>query len=485
MSRSIAVVASLFLALGTTGTGLPSAPVEPLVTAAAAGEPAGAVGNALPAPGDPPVATTRTAPSTLGGVSRVVAAGAEVARSEPLAFFALFVAGIVLFAPGSVFTLAAGAAYGVWLGLALSVTATMVAAVIHFAIARHLLRGPVRRRLADRRSFRALDRAVSRDGWKIVGLTRLSALIPGAVQNCLYAVTCVRFRAFVLASIVGLIPPTLLVAAAGSTGGEILGARGGGAGGVSQLGVRGLSLLVLVVVVGYLVRRARRELRAPEVVERVAAPATTPTGPLLEERLERLSRGGLELRVPVEDADAGVPAQDRLVVPFGAELDRARVQVERPPEPVVGLVAGPRSAALVARLGVALPHDPLVVAARVLALELRDDLHGLPEGRREPVGELVGECEEHRGERALMAGIDGQDVQTDALGLRGLVQEPVVPGLLVRVVDRLGRETPELELVPVAHRRLVTVPPVLRWLTSRTRGRAAGADRRTGPRRVP
>lgn len=248
MSRSILLAASLCLAVGTTGSGVPSVPADDV---AAVTEPAAASIGA-------------SATTAASGLQQAVTAGADLARSEPVAFFALFVTGIVLFAPGSAFTLAAGVAYGMWPGLALSVAATMVAAVIHFAIARHLLGGVVRRRLAHRRPFEILDRAVSRDGWKIVGLTRLSALIPGAVQNCLYAITSVRFRTFVLASLIGLVPPTLLFAAAGSTGGDILEASGAGAIGVTPLGIRAVALGVLALAVGLLVRRARRELRASE-----------------------------------------------------------------------------------------------------------------------------------------------------------------------------------------------------------------------------
>jgi len=254
------LAASLALAVVTTGSGLPFAPADVAFVARPGASSVG-VSAASTNAGSSNVVSASAAAS---GLQRAVSAGADLARSEPVAFFALFVAGIVLFAPGSAFTLAAGVAYGMWLGLALSVTATMVAAVIHFAIARHLLQGVVRRRLADRRPFEILDRAVSRDGWKVVGLTRLSAIIPGAVQNCLYAITSVRFRTFVLASIVGLVPPTLFFAAAGSTGRDLLGAGGMGAAGVTPFGIRAAALGALALAVALLVRRARRELRSAE-----------------------------------------------------------------------------------------------------------------------------------------------------------------------------------------------------------------------------
>lgn len=208
---------------------------------------------AAPMDDDAAAASTSVLPGIAGTVVRI-------ARSEPVIFFALFVAGIVLFAPGSAFTLAAGLAYGVWVGALLSVAATTVAATIHFLVARHVLREPVRRRLRARRGFEALDRAVTRDGWKIVGLTRVSALVPGAVQNLFYALTDVGLRAFVVASVIGLLPPTLLFVTAGSTGGRLL-AGGAGFGGVW---IHVAAVATLTLTVGYVAHAARRELSRPE-----------------------------------------------------------------------------------------------------------------------------------------------------------------------------------------------------------------------------
>lgn len=201
----------------------------------------------------------------------------DIARGAPAAFFALSVACILAFAPGSAFTLVAGLAYGLWLGLAISVAATAVAAIIHFALARYFLRGRVQRRWGDGHRFEALDRAVAREGWKIVGLTRASALIPGAVQSCLYGLTSVPFRTFFWASVVGLIPSTMAVAAAGSTGGDLLalgGAPGAGAS-LPGVGLRVAPILLLVVGLGYLARAARRELARPGG----ARAGTTPPAP--------------------------------------------------------------------------------------------------------------------------------------------------------------------------------------------------------------
>ena len=182
----------------------------------------------------------------------------DLARSEPVAFFAVFVAGSVAFAPGSAFSLAAGIAYGVWLGLLVSLGATIVVAAVHFVVVRRFFRDRVHRRLSKRRVFGAIDRAVADDGWKIVGLTRASALIPGAAQNVLYAVTRIRLRTFLFATLMGVVPPTLLCVITGSTGDSLLSGRAELADSRVLLGAA--ALVPLVIAIRLVVRGTRRHL---------------------------------------------------------------------------------------------------------------------------------------------------------------------------------------------------------------------------------
>jgi uncharacterized membrane protein YdjX (TVP38/TMEM64 family) len=66
--------------------------------------------------------------------------------------------------------------------------------------------------------FAAIDEAIGRNGWKIVGLLRLSPLIPFNLSNYFYGITSVSFGAYVLVSAVGMIPGTLLYAYLGAVG---------------------------------------------------------------------------------------------------------------------------------------------------------------------------------------------------------------------------------------------------------------------------
>src|SRR5260370_405018 len=69
------------------------------------------------------------------------------------------------------------------------------------------------------------SKAVAEDGWKIVGLLRLSPLVPFNLQNYLFGATGIPFAHFVAATFFGIIPGTALYTYFG-----VLGAAAGKAG---------------------------------------------------------------------------------------------------------------------------------------------------------------------------------------------------------------------------------------------------------------
>src|SRR5215510_3384490 len=92
----------------------------------------------------------------------------------PVIFVALYVVATVLFVPGSVLTLGAGAVFGVVLGsVCVSISATL-GATAAFLVGRYLARNAIARKIEKNEKFAAIDRAVAEEGWKIVFLTRLS-----------------------------------------------------------------------------------------------------------------------------------------------------------------------------------------------------------------------------------------------------------------------------------------------------------------------
>src|SRR6476659_6231415 len=101
----------------------------------------------------------------------------------PVIFVGLYVVATVLFIPGSVLTLGAGAVFGVVLGsVCVSIGATL-GATAAFLVGRYIAREAIARKLEKNARCAAIDGAVANEGWKIVLLTRLSPVFPFTLLN--------------------------------------------------------------------------------------------------------------------------------------------------------------------------------------------------------------------------------------------------------------------------------------------------------------
>jgi len=167
-----------------------------------------------------------------------------------LVFIAVYIVAAVLFIPGSVLTLGAGAVFGLVGGfVAVSIGSTLGAAA-SFLVGRFLARDAIAKKIAGNERFAAIDRAVGREGFKIVLLTRLSPIFPFNLLNYAYGLTKVGFWRFVLASWLGMMPGTVLYVYLGTAAGDLAGAGAGDAGGAGlALKLVGLAATIAVTVV--------------------------------------------------------------------------------------------------------------------------------------------------------------------------------------------------------------------------------------------
>ena len=133
-------------------------------------------------------------------------------------YCAVSIAGTLLLVPAWIFPLVAGAAFGIAWGLAAALGSTLLAAVLAFLAARYVLRKPVER--AARRSgrFKAVDRAVAREAWKIVALVRMSPVLPSGLKSYFFGITRVRIADYASASLAGMLPGVALKVYVGSVG---------------------------------------------------------------------------------------------------------------------------------------------------------------------------------------------------------------------------------------------------------------------------
>jgi uncharacterized membrane protein YdjX (TVP38/TMEM64 family) len=217
-----------------------------------------------------------------GIVALVVAGGVFAARMLPLASWigtfderaaALGIVGLVAFAilyavatvlllPGSLLTLASGATFGLLPGFASVWCGATLGAALSFLVSRHLARRRVEAWVGKKPSFSAIDRAVAKEGWKVVFLTRLSPVFPFNFQNYAYGLTSVPFSQYVVASWIGMIPGTFLYVYLGTLGKSGLEAASGVEGaGTVKLALQVVGLLATVAVTVLVTRTAKRALR--------------------------------------------------------------------------------------------------------------------------------------------------------------------------------------------------------------------------------
>lgn len=180
----------------------------------------------------------------------------------PVVFILGYAVAAVAFIPGSLLTLAAGAIFGLAWGTVYSLTGATLGASLAFLVARYVARGAIERRIAGNARFAAIDRAVGREGFKIVALLRLSPVFPFNLLNYALGLTRVRFLHYLAASL-AMLPGTLLYVYYGKAAGSLAAAASGAQTekGWAYWATLGVGLLATVAVTAYVTRLAGRALK--------------------------------------------------------------------------------------------------------------------------------------------------------------------------------------------------------------------------------
>lgn len=105
--------------------------------------------------------------------------------------------------------------------------------------------------------MQAIDRAVSQEGWKIVGLLRLTPLVPFNLQNYLFGITSIGLLPYAAATFLGIIPGTILYVYLGALGRAA--ASGNGANAIKWT-FFGIGLIATMVAAYIIARRAKAQL---------------------------------------------------------------------------------------------------------------------------------------------------------------------------------------------------------------------------------
>ena len=182
----------------------------------------------------------------------------------PLVFILGYAVATVAFAPAFLLTLAAGVIFGLVKGTIVTFLGATLGASLAFLVARYGARRMIEKKIEGNVKFAAIDRAVAKEGFKIVALLRLSPLFPFNLLNYALGLTRVRFLDYFLAC-VAMIPGTILYVYYGTAAGSlaaVASGAGGGSQGATQWVSLGIGLVATLVVTTFITRLASRALRA-------------------------------------------------------------------------------------------------------------------------------------------------------------------------------------------------------------------------------
>ncbi len=135
-------------------------------------------------------------------------------------FVPVYALWVSLLLPGVWLSMLAGALYGTWLGTLLVFIGALSGAEISFFLGRTYLRRWVRSRLVNFPKLQAIETAVSREGVKLVLLTRLSPAFPFSLLNFVYGLSEVSVRDYTI-GLIGILPGTFLFCSLGALAGDL------------------------------------------------------------------------------------------------------------------------------------------------------------------------------------------------------------------------------------------------------------------------
>ena len=134
----------------------------------------------------------------------------------PFIFISIYVILTITMLPTLPFNLGAGFLWGAWIGMAYSVIAASIGAILAFLISRHLLSDSLNKRF-NHKIWLWLQNEIEKKDWKIVAFTRINPIFPFGLTNYFYGITKIPAPNYILGTILFTIPPSLMVSAIGAS----------------------------------------------------------------------------------------------------------------------------------------------------------------------------------------------------------------------------------------------------------------------------
>ncbi len=180
-----------------------------------------------------------------------------------LVFVLVYVFWVSCLLPGSWLSMLSGFLYGTWLGSSVVFLGAFIGAHLTFYLGRTFLKEWARKKVSNFPKVQILEKAVKREGLKVILLTRLSPLFPFGLLNFTYGLSEVKVRDFTL-GIIGILPGTILYCSLGSLAlkisnfGEVLSGRSDTSSFIWSL-ISILSTILVVIVVLRSIRKLNQD----------------------------------------------------------------------------------------------------------------------------------------------------------------------------------------------------------------------------------
>ena len=180
----------------------------------------------------------------------------------PIILAAAYTPACIFYVPGWILTMGAGFVFGVAWGSAAVSVGSVIGASAAFLLGRTLARDWIESKVTSNSTFRAIDHAVEKHGFKIVLLTRLSPIFPFNLLNYAFGITKVRFRDYALASWIGMFPGTVMYVYLGSAAKNLTElASGNIAGGTGRQILFGFGLAATILLTVLVTRMAQKAMK--------------------------------------------------------------------------------------------------------------------------------------------------------------------------------------------------------------------------------
>ena len=137
-----------------------------------------------------------------------------------LFFVLVYVFWVSCLLPGSWLSMLSGFLYGTWLGSLVVFVGAFIGAHLTFYLGRTFLKEWAKEKVSNFPKVQLMEKAVKREGLKVILLTRLSPVFPFGLLNFTYGLSEVKVRDFTF-GMIGILPGTILYCSLGSLALEV------------------------------------------------------------------------------------------------------------------------------------------------------------------------------------------------------------------------------------------------------------------------